>query len=161
MRQALEYGLAILREPFNLIAGVNGDGHLGTVLAIILISVCLLPMVVYCLWPILIGRKPLLKCRECDSGMLAETGKEEKRWLRLRRREFECGLCGNRAWFSNLDRLLWRQVGIDACSRCGKAILRETGETKKAWGWPLLFLAEGECSHCGNREWHYRLNGTP
>ena len=69
-------------------------------------------------------------------------------------------LCGHRAWFSDLNRYLWGQLDAVVCSRCGKATLRDTGRTRRGWGYPLLYLEEGECIQCGNKEWYYRLNGS-
>ena len=103
------------------------------------------------LWPILMGRKPVvLMCRKCDSGgRLTETGAKEKVWVG-HRREYKCEHCGHKKWVTDLSRCLFGQLNIELCPKCKKAALRYTGARKRR-----LFYqwTEYECIHCGHTEW--------
>ena len=56
MWESLKGVPVVLSKSFNLIAGVNGDGDADRFSAVIVGSMFLLPMVIYFLWPILVGR---------------------------------------------------------------------------------------------------------
>ena len=120
------------------------------------IGVCLLPMVLFHLWPVFVGGSPVIDCGQCPNGRLVETGRRMARRWRLQRKEYECEICGHREWLTDFYCCLSRQLDTKVCSRCGKTILRDTGKTKIGRGFPFVYLEEGECSHCGNKEWYYK-----
>ena len=100
-------------------------------------------------WPVLMGRKLVLTCRECGEGKLTETGTKEKAWVG-HRREYKCEHCGHKKWATDLSRCLFGHLSVELCPKCEKAALRYTGARKKRLFYQWI---ECECVHCGHKEW--------
>ena len=107
-------------------------------------------------WPILSGRKPVHRCRNCRYGKMAETGQIEEgiHWLRLHRRELRCEHCGHKEWFHDIYRYMFAKLDCFVCPECGKAVMRDADTGRTVAPRFREQRNEYECIHCGHKDWY-------